>query len=123
MDRREFSKRSLLLTAGILTGSHKIGMANEAGDTNNYYEEPAKKLPIRNFDVVVAGPISRLSLLSTFPKIFTGTHLQHPAVRVYQARKAVIRTKPPKTLLPDGELCGSTPTEITIHPRRIRYFA
>ena len=55
MDRREFSKRSLLLTAGILTGSHKIGMANEAGDTNNYYEEPTKKLPIRNFDVVVAG--------------------------------------------------------------------
>ena len=84
---------------------------------------PDAKIDDGWFDVVVAGPISRLSLLSTFPKIFTGTHLQHPAVRVYQARKAVIRTKPPKTLLPDGELCGSTPTEITIHPRRIRYFA
>ncbi len=55
MNRREFSKRSLILGAGILTGSQKISMGNTGSDNSNYYEEPLKKLPIRNFDVVVAG--------------------------------------------------------------------
>jgi hypothetical protein len=55
MDRREFSKRSLILGAGILTGSQKISMGNPGNENSNYYEEPLKKLPIRNFDVVVAG--------------------------------------------------------------------
>ena len=55
MDRREFSKRSLILGAGLLTGSQQISMGNSTIDKINYYEEPLKKLPIRNFDVVVAG--------------------------------------------------------------------
>jgi hypothetical protein len=55
MNRREFSKRSLILGAGILTGSQKISMGTSGNENDNYYEEPLKKLPIRNFDVVVAG--------------------------------------------------------------------
>ncbi len=51
MDRREFSKRMLLAGAG--TGlSWTAVAAEESGD---YYEEPAKRLPIRTFDVLVAG--------------------------------------------------------------------
>ena len=75
------------------------------------------------FDVVVVGPLSRLSLVTTFPKIFKGTHGENPAVRIYRARTAEVFTDPPKTLLPDGEIFGSTPTRITIHPQRVRYFA
>lgn len=44
-----------MLGAGIITGSQRISMGNAASDNNNYYEEAPKKLPIRNFDVVVAG--------------------------------------------------------------------
>jgi YegS/Rv2252/BmrU family lipid kinase len=75
------------------------------------------------FDVVVVGPMSRMALLSTFPKIFKGTHGRHPAVRFYRARTASVRTDPPKTLLPDGELFGSTPTQVGIHHRLVRYFS
>jgi len=55
MDRREFTKRSLIFGAGILTGSQKFSIANVNSDKSNYYDEPLKKLPTRNFDVVVAG--------------------------------------------------------------------
>ena len=75
------------------------------------------------FDVVVVGPMSRWSLLATFPKIFKGTHGQHPAVRFYRAKAAWVETDPPKTLLPDGELFGSTPTRVGVDPKRVRYFA
>ena len=75
------------------------------------------------FQVVVVGPMSRRSLMATFPKIFNGTHGQHPAVQFYRARAASVETDPPKTLLPDGELFGSTPTQVAVHPGRVSYFA
>ena len=74
------------------------------------------------FDVVITGPIGRRSLLSTLPKIFKGTHGQNPAVRFYRARSVTVATVPPKGLLPDGELFGSTPTTVSIHPKLVRYF-
>lgn len=84
---------------------------------------PDAKIDDGRFDVVVVGPMSRRSLLATFPKIFKGTHGLNPAVRFYRAKTATVITDPPKTLLPDGELFGSTPTQVAIHPQRVRYFS
>lgn len=75
------------------------------------------------FDAVILGPLTRLSLLRTFPKIFKGTHVMHPQIRVVKGKRAVIRTMPEKTLLPDGEIFGHTPTTITVLPHRVSYFA
>lgn len=50
MNRRQFSKSGLL---GLVTGSCKSAWSADAAA--DYYEEPAKKLPARRFDVVVAG--------------------------------------------------------------------
>ncbi|UCG56773.1 MAG: FAD-dependent oxidoreductase [Phycisphaerales bacterium] len=55
MNRREFSKHSLMFGMGVvagLPGQSQAGPGNRGGD---YYQEPAKKLPVRKFDVVVAG--------------------------------------------------------------------
>ena len=84
---------------------------------------PAARIDDGWFDVVVVGPIRRLSLLTTFPKIFKGTHEQNPAVRIYRAKTADVLTDPPKALLPDGEIFGSTPTQVTIHPQMVRYYS
>ncbi|MGE5488352.1 MAG: FAD-dependent oxidoreductase [bacterium] len=48
VNRREFSRRSLAFGMGALAGP---AVAQEP----EYYEEEAKKLPVRRFDVVVAG--------------------------------------------------------------------
>jgi len=52
MNRREFSKRMLAAGAGAGLGVNVAPAGETSGD---YYHEPAKKLPIRKFDVVVAG--------------------------------------------------------------------
>jgi hypothetical protein len=57
MKRRDFGKMGLMAGAGAITG---CSMANEesAGtfsDNGEFYHEPVKKLPTREFDVVVAG--------------------------------------------------------------------
>jgi len=55
MDRRDFSKQSLLLGLGVLPGSAKGAKRKTANQPGNYYKEPPKNLPVRKFDVVVAG--------------------------------------------------------------------
>lgn len=74
-------------------------------------------------DIVIVGRLSRLGLLKTLPKIFSGTHLEHPAVQYIQAKKAVIRTTPEKILLPDGEILGTTPAVVRVHPHFVRYLS
>jgi len=74
------------------------------------------------FDVVILEPLSRLSLLVTLPRLFKGTHADHPGLRIIQGANATIFTKPEKKLLPDGEMFGATPTQITVLPRRVKYF-
>ena len=55
MNRREFSKNSIMLGVGALAGFPNSGKARAQGQSGDYYEEPAKKLPIRKFDVAVVG--------------------------------------------------------------------
>ena len=55
MNRREFSKRSLMVGMGLLAGSARGNSAGTGNRPGSYYEEPAQKLPVRRFDVVVAG--------------------------------------------------------------------
>jgi len=55
MNRREFYKNSGLLGLGLMAGS-KLIASNQSEMVNpDFYEEQAKKLPARHFDVVIAG--------------------------------------------------------------------
>lgn len=55
MNRREFSKRVLVGGAGLRAGS-LLGRENgPEAPRGDYYEEPARRLPVADFDVVVAG--------------------------------------------------------------------
>jgi diacylglycerol kinase (ATP) len=40
-------------------------------------------------DVCVVGPVSRREFLTTFPKVFSGTHVEHPQVRTGRAHTEV----------------------------------
>jgi hypothetical protein len=54
MDRREFSKRMMMAGMGVGAGS-VVGDLSGNSLEDDTYLEPAKNLPIRKFDVVVAG--------------------------------------------------------------------
>ncbi len=99
-----------------------VEICNSRYTGGNMLMAPDAHIDDGQFDAVILGPLNRLSLLNTFPKIFKGTHISHPQVRVIRGKRAVIRTIPEKSLLPDGEIFGQTPTTITVLPRRVRYF-
>jgi len=100
-----------------------VEICNSRFTGGNMLMAPGAKIDDGLFDVVVLSPLSRTSLISTFPKIFKGTHGDNPAIKFYQGKTALIHTTPEKTLLPDGEIFGAAPTKITILPGRVRYFS
>ena len=100
-----------------------VEICNSRYTGGNMLMAPDAQIDDGLFDAVVLAPLSRLSLISTFPKIFNGTHSENPAVHFIQAKSAKVYTQPQKILLPDGEIFGTTPTEIDILPRLVKYFA
>ena len=55
MKRRDFYKTSGILGLGLIAGNKGFGKEYEAIPEPGFYNEEAKKLPAREFDVVVAG--------------------------------------------------------------------
>jgi diacylglycerol kinase family enzyme len=100
-----------------------VEICNSRYTGGNMLMAPEAQIDDGLFDAVVLAPLSRLSLISTFPKLFKGTHSENPAVQFIRAKSASVHTQPQKNLLPDGEIFGTTPTEITILPHRVRYFS
>jgi diacylglycerol kinase (ATP) len=70
-------------------------------------------------DVVVAGPISRTTLLRLQPKVYRGTHVQHPAVTSFRARTVAIEADG-ITAYADGERTCPLPITVTSHPGALR---
>jgi diacylglycerol kinase (ATP) len=67
------------------------------------------------FDVTVVGPISRIDLLRVFPKVATGGHLGHPAVRTYRASEVRLVCAG-VTAYADGEPVSPLPVRIRCEP-------
>lgn len=121
--RLDFHEMNLEIDGTQISGRNCfVEFCNSRYTGGNMLMAPDAQIDDGLMDIVVAGPLTRTNLLSTLPKIFSGTHGQNPAVRFFKAKEAVIRTKPVKTLLPDGEITGVTPTTIRIHPGKLRYF-
>ena len=72
-------------------------------------------------DVVWVSKVNRRDLMSTFPKIFKGTHGSNPAVHFLRGKRITITSPEHQVLLPDGDQLGSTPVTIDVLPKRVRY--
>lgn len=72
------------------------------------------------FDVVVVGDVGRLELVLALPKVYKGTHLEHP--KVSWERAAVVRVEASQRMLlqVDGELVGEAPASFSIVPGALR---
>lgn len=69
-------------------------------------------------DVVLVEAIGRLEFARSFPRVFRGAHLTHPAVRTWQGREVSLTTPQPCPVLIDGDLAGETPLTVRVSPRR-----
>jgi YegS/Rv2252/BmrU family lipid kinase len=68
------------------------------------------------FDVVQIGDLSKPDLLYSFPRIYKGTHVTHPKVRISRAVEVEIAAERDWPLQADGELLGSAPARFSLLP-------
>ena len=70
------------------------------------------------FDLMILEPVSKIEFLKVFPKVFKGTHITHPKVRILQGKKITINSK--AIAYADGERIGPLPITAEIAPGALR---
>jgi diacylglycerol kinase (ATP) len=70
-------------------------------------------------DIIRVGKMGRVSLLRTFPKIFKGTHVHHPAVTCYQSPAVDLELEGEVDVMIDGEMMKFNPTRLEVVPGAI----
>lgn len=68
---------------------------------------PHAKLDDGLFDVMILKPVSKLEFLKVFPKVFSGSHITHPAVEIFRTKK--IELNADAIAYADGERIGPAP--------------
>ncbi|MFI0738487.1 diacylglycerol kinase [Streptomyces sp. NPDC021100] len=71
------------------------------------------------FDVTVVGACGRGELLRVFPRVYRGTHLSHPKVRVFRAARVSLEAVG-VTAYADGERVGALPVVAETVPGAVR---
>lgn len=70
------------------------------------------------FDVMILGPVSKIEFLKVFPKVFSGSHINHPAVKIM--RGSVVTIEAEAIAYADGERMGELPVTAQIAPAALR---
>ena len=73
-------------------------------------------------DVIVIKPMSRGSLVRTYPKLFKGTHVTHPQYEHHRVRAVTIAC-PGITTYADGERFGDLPLTVECAPGALTVYA
>ena len=68
-----------------------------------------------SLDVVQVAAVSRMTLLRVFPKVFRGSHVTHPAVKISSAKTLGVSGND-FPIYADGEFVGRGPATFTVHP-------
>lgn len=68
------------------------------------------------FDIVIIGNMGKLELIKAMPRVYTGTHLTHPKVRLEKDTCITIESSKKFLLHADGELLGEGPVSFSLMP-------
>ena len=95
-------------------------MANGGYFGGGMFIAPEARLDDGLLDVVIVGDFGKLELAKVFPRIYKGTHLRYPKVRL--ERDSLVRIASPQRFLvhADGELLGEGPVSLGILPHAIQ---
>lgn len=81
---------------------------------------PGARVDSGSLQVCVIGEISKPSFVRTFPKVFSGRHVGHPAVSMLEGKEIEISAEREFQVFADGEYVGTLPATFTVLPGRLR---
>jgi diacylglycerol kinase (ATP) len=96
-----------------------IAIGNTRGYAGGMLITPGAELDDGQLDVCVVGSVSRGGFLRSFPRVFRGTHVSHPAVDMYRGKVvelASLDQSVPIELYGAGERIGPLPARMEAVP-------
>ncbi len=77
---------------------------------------PQAELGDSLLDVAIIGDMGKLELLKELPKVYKGTHVNHPKFKMKKAASVTIESTEPMLVYADGELLGELPASFRVIP-------
>ncbi|XUW99835.1 MAG: diacylglycerol kinase family protein [Dehalogenimonas sp.] len=77
---------------------------------------PAAELGDQLFEVLTIGDIGKFELVQAFPRVYKGTHITHPKVKVERASKVDLSSIERLLLQADGEIIGEGAFSFSLLP-------
>lgn len=81
---------------------------------------PEATLNDGKLDVVIVHEVSPFELVKTFPKVYSGRHVTHPAFEVHRSTSVRVESESPLRKILDGDLFGTEPMNARIRPQAVR---
>jgi len=100
-----------------------VAVANGPSYGGGMLVAPQASLADGLLEVVVIAGIGKLELLRTFPKVFSGRHVEHPAVAVHRAARVELDADRPLAVYADGEPAGTLPATFEVRRAAITVLA
>lgn len=94
-------------TERITTEAMLIAIGNGRSYGGGMYVCPQAQLNDGLFDVMILEPVSKVEFLKVFPKVYSGSHISHPKVRIVRSTK--VKLTATAIAYADGERIGAAP--------------
>jgi YegS/Rv2252/BmrU family lipid kinase len=102
---------------------YSVAVANSGVFGGGMLLAPDASLEDGRLEVVLLEHASRIRYLRCLPKVFKGTHVDEPYVRVIQASEVTFAADRPFTAYADGDPIADLPATIRVLPRTLRVIA
>ena len=97
-----------------------VAAANSQGFGGGMILAPEARLDDGALDVVLIEGLSKWEYLRTAPRVFNGTHVRNPAVRVLRGAEVHVESDRPFVVYADGDPIGETPITLRALPAALR---
>jgi YegS/Rv2252/BmrU family lipid kinase len=99
---------------------YSIAAANSRAYGGGMLAAPDAMLDDGLLEIVAIEKVSRLRFLANLPRVFKGTHVELPSVRVFRAAEVEISSEHPFQMYADGDPIGELPVRVRAQQGAVR---
>lgn len=100
-------------------GAMLVAVANAQSYGGGMKVVPTAQMNDGLLDVLILDELSKSTFVRVFPKVFSGKHITHPAVRIIRGRRVELEA-PGIVAYADGERIGPLPRTVEVAPGAMR---
>lgn len=94
-------------THSFTTKAMLIAIGNGRSYGGGMYVCPQAQMHDGLFDVMILEPVSKIEFLKVFPKVYSGSHITHPKVKIFRTKRITVVAD--AIAYADGERIGPAP--------------